>query len=653
MPTVNIPGKGLVRFPESMTPEQIQGVIENEIAPAQKSPVMEAIKTGASAVGSTVDKAGTAAYRGLSGVLGLPADLRNLVASGLPEGVLRDTYQKLNVTPGSADIKKFIFGTMGVPEVSATSNLGRMAQKGFEGLSATVLSGGTGPLSAAMGAGSGVGAELGAQAFPESNLAPAIGAVVGGGIPYGLSRFSPGVESLVRGATRNTLPSQVDDAIATQNAGRAIGSPVTGPEALNNPELLRLQRTVERSGNGGPLSALMASRPQTQRAAVSDVASQIAPLAPPREVKQGLVSAARSAVGTVEKGRTIAAKPFYEAASKEAMAPAILDDVFSTIDDQLTKVGTESDIGKQLTAYKQKLTSAISDRGAGVGPLDAIYKETRDAISKTKIEPGALDKEVKGVLRPINSALGNALSRGNQNIAMGRATYQTETPAVKAVTDSPVGDLIPRGGARPTFKQQAGVLLSPENARPETVTRAMRVMAKENPDAVSKWIANYVDTTMDAAMKRTAAGGVENAGGKFYTAIASEPYAKANLRAAFNTLPNGSARWNAMENTLKVFEAQSRRLPVGSATSENIATAARLGGGMGPRAINWLDEAIKDMRFGRNTGKLAEIFARTDSVDELVRISRLRPGTKEAADAVGRFVALETQAFNRPQQRAE
>lgn len=643
MPTVRVPGKGVVRFPDSMSLDEIQRVIESE--QPQKSPVMDAVKAGAGAVNSAVEKTGTAAFRGLAGVIGLPGDVRSVLPKNL-RSFGEDPGEMLK----SEDVRNFIFNKMGVPERNAESRLGRIAQKGVEGLSAAAFTGGTGPLTAAMGFGAGAGSETASQAYPNSNIAPVVGSIIGGGIPYGISRFSPGVESLVRGATRNTLPSQVDDAIATQNAGRAIGSPVTGPEALNNPELLRLQRTVERSGNGGPLAALMASRPQTQRAAVGDIASQIAPLAPPREVKQGLVSAAKSAVGTVEKGRTMAAKPFYEAAASEAMPPAILDDVFANIDDQLTKVGTESGIGKQLTAYKQKLASAISDRGAGVGPLDAIYKETRDAISKTKLEPGALDKEVKGVLRPINSALGNALSRGNQNIAMGRATYQAETPAVKAVTDSPVGDLIPRGGAKPTFKQQATTLLSPENARPETVTRAMKSMAKENPEAVSKWIANYVDTTMDAAMKRTASGSIENAGGKFYTAIAGEPYAKANLRAAFNTLPNGSARWNAMENTLKVFEAQSRRLPVGSATSENIATAARLGGGMGPRAINWLDEAIKDLRFGRNTGKLAEIFARTDSVDELVRISRLRPGTKEAADAVGRFVALETQALNRPQQ---
>lgn len=38
MPKVNIPGKGVVNFPDTMTPEQIQGVIENEIMPAAAPP---------------------------------------------------------------------------------------------------------------------------------------------------------------------------------------------------------------------------------------------------------------------------------------------------------------------------------------------------------------------------------------------------------------------------------------------------------------------------------------------------------------------------------------------------------------------------------------------------------------------------------------
>ncbi len=635
-----------VNAPEGATEQDVMAYVQsNASAPKTSEPsAMDRVKSAGRAVGGVLEKGLTGVARGVSGAIGLPGDVRSMVAGALPEGVIKDAYQALNLTPTSADARKFIFQDVGLPERQAESTLGKIAQTGVEGLTAGVMSGGLRPLSLAMGFGAGAGSEAGSQAFPESKVAPAIGAIAGGGIPYALSRFTPGVDSLVRNAMRDTAPRQVDEALRVQQTGRAIGSPVTGPEALNSPELLRLQRTVERSRAGGPLNEMVQTRPAGQYAAVRNVSREIAPSVAPREAKQGIASAAKAATGRVERARTDAASPFYREAATEAVPATILDDVIATIDDQLTKVGTESGIGKQLIAYKDKVTSAIAQGEARVGPLDAIYKETRDAIGKTKLEPGALDKEVKGILRPINSQLGNALSRGSQNIAMGRAVYQQETPAVKAVAES-VGDLIPRGGAKPTIKGQATALLSPENARPDTVSKAMRTLSRENPEAVSKWIGAYVDTTMDTAMKRLASGNIENAGGKFYTAIAGTPMAKANLRAAFNALPSGSKRWNALENTLKVFEAQSRRLPVGSATSENIATAARLSGGAGPRVINWIDEALRDLRFGRNTGKLAEIFARTDSVDELVRISRLKPGTKEAADAVGRFVALETQAF--------
>lgn len=616
-------------------------------------------------IGDTVDKTGTGVYRGIAAVLGLPADLRDVSNALMPQQqsnqavkaadaianlrmtspLVRMAYDAVKAAPNSGQIRDFIFNDLGVPERTAETPLGKIAQGGVEGLTATMMTGGFSPLAKAVGIGAGVGSEAAGLAFPESKIARPIGALVGGGIPYGFSRLMPGANSIVRDAMRGAGPDDVASALETQAASRTVGSPVTGAEAFNSPELLRLQRTVERSGGNNPLTEMMKARPDTQSAAINDISRSISPAVPPRVAKQDLVTAAKDAKNAVEAARTNAASPFYKAAASEAMPATVLDDVFASIDDQLTKVGTESSIGKQLVSYKDKIRSALEQGSARVGPLDAIYKETRDAIGKTKFEPGALDKEVRGVLKPINSQLGNALSRGNQNIAMGRAVYQQETPAVKAVTDSAVGDLIPRGSARPTIKGQAQTLLSPENARPDTVTRALRELSRQDPDAVPQWISSYVDTTMDTAMKRLASGSVENAGGKFYTAIAGTPQAKANLRAAFNTLPNGSARWNAMENALKVFEAQSRRLPVGSATSENLATSARLAQGASPKVINWLDESFRNLRYGRNVGKLAEIFARTDSVDELIRISRLNPGSKEAADAVGRFVALETQAL--------
>lgn len=608
-----------------------------------------AVRAGAENVGSVIDKAGTAAYRGLSYLAGAPAEIRSAVSSTLPAGsTVKKVYDTLNAGPTSQDARNFIFGTLGVPERDATSNLGKIAQRGFEGLSTVAFTGGTGLLPAFMGFGAGGGAEAAKQAFPNSKTAEFLGSLFGMLFPYGVSKFSPGVKPIVRDALKSVPASQVDDAFAAQRAGRAVGSPVTGPEALNSTDLLTLQRLAERTAGGGPLRRLMESRPATQQAAVQNVSRQISPSMPPRQVKQDLATASRGALDTVKAARTNAVSPFYRAAATESMPASVLDDVLREVDDQIARVGTESGIGRQLTAYKGKILSAIDDTGARVGPLDAIYKETREAVGKTKLQPGALDNEVKGVLGPINRQLGNSLSRGNENIAMGRAVYQDRSPAVNAMRASPVGDLVPRAGVVPTFKDQAGKLLSPENVRPDDVVRALRAVSRENPRAAPQWVAGYIDNTMDTAMKRLASGKVENAGGKFYTAIAGTPNARANIRAAFGALPQGSVRWRAFENVLKTFEAQSRRLPVGSATSENLAASRQLMSGASPRFLNWFAEALENARYGRNIGQLAELFARSDSVDELVRIANLKPGTRDAAATVGKFVALETQTVGRP-----
>lgn len=616
-------------------------------ADPKQAGVAGGIKAAGEAIGGAIDKAGTAAYRGLASVIGAPTDIGNIFSSALPDGVYKRIYDYLNFGPTSDQVKDFFFKDLNIPERDAESNTGRIAQKGFEGLSAAVFSGGTGPLSATMGAGAGVGSETASQAFPNSRLAPVVGSLVGASLPYGASRFSPGVSRIIKDSLEGVPVNQIDDAIAAQTAGRSVGSPVTGPEAINSPELLTLQRLAERSTEGAPLRQIMARRPESQRAAISMIARETSPSVPPRAAKQGLADTARNVVRSAESARTAAASPYYQAAASEVMTPTVLDDVFQRIDDDLGRVGTESGIGKQLAAYKSKLLSALSDEGARVGPLDAIYKETRDAIGKTKLEPGALDKEVRGVLKPINSMLGNALSRGNENIAMGRAAYQQMTPPVAALKNSPVGDVIPKTGGMPTFKDQAGKLLGPENVRPYDVSRTFRALAKENPEAVPKWISAYIDNTMDTAMKRLASGNIENAGGKFYTAIAGTPNARANLQAAFEALPQGRLRWRAMENTLKAFEAQSRRLPAGSMTRENLAAQARVSGGASPRLVNWLSDVIQQMRYGRNVGKLAEIFARSDSVEELSRIANLKPGALDSAQTIGRFVAIETQTARR------
>lgn len=207
--------------------------------------------------------------------------------------------------------------------------------------------------------------------------------------------------------------------------------------------------------------------------------------------------------------------------------------------------------------------------------------------------------------------------------------------AVEDINKSLIGKVEKSGD----ITAQANLLLDPDKIRPDEIKVTLGRLGQKDPEAAPHFIKMYVDNAMDKAMTKPAQGGIQNAGGKFYTAIAGTPYTKANLRAAYSAIPDGDIRYQALEKTLKVFEAQSQRLPVGSPTAEKGMLLDKLTGAkINPRFLDafqgWLDRA----RTAGRLGDMAELFARSDSVEEMARIARLNPGSRDARIAIGAFL---------------
>ena len=621
----------------------------------------------AGGVGDALKNLGSATVRAGTNIVGLPGTMGDLglrlekyIASKAgvePAGAGKSMPLGGLSFPSASDLRGVLSG-LGVPEYQPKSRSEDYAGKAMEGVLTVAGTGGLG-LPALLGGGlAPITADLAQRKFPEHPiLSSVLGGLAGFAAPQALASagrwaFAPTAQSLTSKALKDVTPADLAKAREAQRLGAAAGAPVTGPEALNNPTLLRYQQRAEVAPQGTPLRNMMSARPEAQRGAVMRTVDDLAPGVQPFEAARDVKAAAGKAIGTAETARTNAAGPFFKAASNEAMPASNLTEVFDTIDDHLRKVGTESQIGRELLAYKGKLQSTLSGEEAAVGPLNAIYKEIRDRISKPKIQPGAFDKEVAGVLKPLNYDLGAAISRGNENIAFGNATYQAMSPAVKELADSPLGIL--RKSKDITLSRAATTLLDSTNLRPAGVTQAFKAINKADASAAPKLIGSLVDTTWDTASKRAVVRPSDvTPGSKFYTAIAGTPYATANLRAAYNTIPNGQTRWTAFENTLKILDAHSNRYPVGSPTAEKLGVQASLTAGPNTRVLNWLGDFIADVRHGRNMGYLAEVFARSDSVDELARIAKLNPSTSNAASQVGRFLALEgglTEKTNNPGQ---
>ncbi len=600
------------------------------------------LKDAAKAVGGFIDRTGTGLYRGLADLIGAPRDMADMVKERYADSPSIQFAPKTKpMLPGSGAVKEYMFNDMGIPEVKAETMPGRIWQGAAEGVGAAapMLMGNPAPLlTSAYAASSGAGAQ-GARELnidPEQHptlarLAPILGAVAAPLALAGGRVAFPSMPGLVKDALKSA--PKIETAADIQAMGNRIGVPVTGPEALGDPTLLRIQQLAEQSPKGAPLRSIMAERPEAQRQAAMQTANELAPGVTPKQAAQSIKAAAQGSIDNLTSARTAAVNPHYEAAALEKIPTRSLDGFVDELHDALDRVGTDSKIGKELMAYGNQVLGTFDNGAASVGQLDTIYKEIRSRAMKGKFEPDALDAEVKGVLRPLNRKLGDLLSANNENIAYGRSIYKEMSPPVDALRKSSIGEVAK--AKNPELSQQVSQLLSSDKARPTEVYAAMRDLMKADKESVPKLIGAHIDATMDKASKALANGSVENAGGRFYTDIAGTPYAKANLRAAFNALPQGTDRWGAFENTLKVFEANARRLPVGSPTFEKGALGSELAGGTIAQPMQTFNDWVGRLRYGRNLGNLAELFARTDSVDEMRRIAGLKPGDPKARIAIG------------------
>lgn len=201
-------------------------------------------------------------------------------------------------------------------------------------------------------------------------------------------------------------------ASALKNAPEYIPQsyPTTGP-ASGDTGLLSLERTLRADPNNY----------FAQRIGQQNVA---------RNATMQAVAGNESDIAAAKESRSAATSPLYESAGNVPIAPDTIKPVIAQIDGAIQKAGAASDLGKTLQAYKGKITSSlpsmepvntglVDEGGSPItrpnfeqtqqGPLSQIYREERDQLQKTGMQPGAYGASVKGVVTPINYELGKAL----------------------------------------------------------------------------------------------------------------------------------------------------------------------------------------------------------------------------------------------------
>lgn len=671
MPTLNIDGVGRIKVDDNflrLSPEQQNATVEEitrSIKGQQVSTAEDVVKSAAIGIPKGALNLATipnALDRGLLGVV----DWASEKLTGRPVGV------SAMAMPSTATMQKGIEGVTG-PWYEPKTGAGKIAQAAVDTGVQTLLggAGATGLVrNAMMGIASGAGSEAAGQATEGKWYEPIARIAAGMGLPLAMAApgMLRGTPSRIAGdALKGTTKQQMDQAQALMDDAARMGSPITGAEAIaqvtGRNRLQDVQRVVEQSRTGAPvMQQFYAGRPEANARAFANAADNIAPspVGTAREmVGQKAQDAATGAIKAAENARTAKSSPFFQQLERETVDDALVAQVVKRIDDALTNApparGTPA--RKALEDLRLGLTT---DQGlvTNAGTLNSLRKTWRDKLSLPEISADAVPKEAAAVVRPILDELKDALS-SKASFREGNRVFQNMTPLVDELTEGTVG----RIAQSPKFAQQVQALFSrdPDTVDAATVGKALGSMKMIDAQATKDVVRVYLDNAFQKATRDLVSGQNEFGAAKFKALVAGNDQQAKNLQAAIRTATGDMKAVDGFKRLMDVFEAQGKRMPVGSQTEFNRQLAEELSGGMaaatgltrGPLTTlqNWWD----NVRYGGNTKALAELLTDPKAVKKMQSLALLKPDSEKArllateiisgAEAIRREDRLPRQAF--------
>jgi hypothetical protein len=134
-------------------------------------------------------------------------------------------------------------------------------------------------------------------------------------------------------------------------------------------------------------------------------------------------------VARLQMEREAATSPHFQAATNTPYNPSMLQSVINDIDNKIAQVGTTTQAGRMLGEMKNNILSE-SKNPEKLGPLIQMYRENRDNFAKKMLQDGAVTPAVNGIVYPANKALGDALTRNNEDVAYANAIFQQKSEPI-------------------------------------------------------------------------------------------------------------------------------------------------------------------------------------------------------------------------------
>lgn len=450
---------------------------------------------------------------------------------------------------------------------------------------------------------------------------------------------------------RSKLPQSVTEQDITR-AGQLIdhaqqrGVALTWPEALTRvtgqPVLTDTQRILESHGQTRPhMQEFFADRPAQVENAARNEFDQLGNLpASPSTIGPQAREVADNTLGGIRQQINQAAEPFYRNADSVHLTPAEMSHVRSI--PGWTEARDAVRDGPNAWRVQH-----LPDES--VGFLNAVKKHFDQLAenSASKFNPGR-NKETQATREMQASAvrqIGETVSQDYQ-IAL-EIQRQGRQQFLEPLLQGPLGKL----AKKDTTTQKAITALFPENPVPGTegeIRNAVFALARQRPAVAEALVRAHVGMTFNQAARDLQGGANHFSGAKFAVKLAGGAQQRANLQAAIEALPNGTARWEGFEHLLDIMSATGARQPKGSLTAFNqLEVQSMSTGGLQELAakgvspgkwMSFANDAFKAWSLGRNLDQLARIITDPRSGDALRQIVRIPPGTDRALAATGRLI---------------
>lgn len=635
---VEVPGVGLLEFPDGMTDQEMAAAIQRNF-PQQTKPV---------GVGEDVAKTiPSAAARGVTNLAGAPADLMEFITGNLakfagkftsPEtaALLKQHAAPELPMPTSDRLRggvEKVTGELYKPQTRAGKFVGGVT----EGVA------GAGPFGKAQAVLGGIGGAASETAGALTNDNPWAKAAAGIGVPVGAQlahayRSVPG--NMIRGAAGDITPEQFEEARQLMARAKARGIDLMAPEALGASSVQQLASDVIGSKEGGRvMNQFLANRPGQVKGAVDrGLLSQVGAANTPDVNMARAREAATDVISGAERARTAAVKPSYQAARGDIMPPENIQAIVSQIDEALPFMSAES------RAAAETFKKSVVNTPVNAAALDDLYKTTRNRIELPPIGATPEQKTAAGVLRPFNSTLDESLRFASPNIKKGREQFaQISRDVVDPLTSGPVGRVAGKQGFDPSMPENLNPVSAVANeklARPESIRELYTNLNKQDPKAFPGIARTWLENAFDGAAQKVQAGENRMVGANFTKAVYGTPQQEANFLETMRgvAIANGKNPdefAKGAKNLMEILQATGKVGGAGSPTGGRLASneqASRSALSAGMRSLSTsplspLAKRIDEWTMGGNYKRLAEILTAPDAIDQIIRLGKYKNTT--------------------------